>query len=257
MKNFPFFLIFFFISTTPLAFAESEFADYSAYDENGNVVKLSDYRGEVLFVNVWATWCVECREEMSYINELHDEFSEKGIRFINISIDTNPPEAIEMAQRMNMKSELWYDPGEQATRTFKMFGPPVTVIIDENGNQIHKWPGAIVEGTDVETRLANAIGLVEDHEIEGLSTSQQINLAIAFSAGLLSFLSPCILPLIPAYTSFITGMSLKELSSKNMTITNSGKTQSKFKIKTTVLSRGSMFVLGFSIVFITLGVTVS
>ncbi|RMW39448.1 MAG: hypothetical protein EA447_01015 [Nitrosopumilus sp.] len=246
-----FFIFIFTISFIPLAFAESDFAEYSAFDENGEVIKITDYEGEVLFVNVWATWCLECREEMPYINELHDEFSEKGIRFINISIDANPYDAMEMAERMNMKTELWYDPDDQASRAFKMLGPPVTVLIGADGNQIYKWPGAIMEGTDVETRLADSIGLASEEELAQISTAQQVNLAIAFTAGVLSFLSPCILPLIPSYIAFITGTSLKELSNTG----NSGK--SKLKIQTTVLTKGSLFILGFSVVFISLGLGVS
>lgn len=66
---------------------------------------------------------------------------------------------------------------------------------------------------------------------------------LAFSAGLLSFLSPCILPLIPAYLSYLAGSAVTELN------TNKSKLQ--------LLKQASLFVLGFSIVFITMGLTVS
>ncbi len=103
----------------------------------------------------------------------------------------------------------------------------------------------------------------------------QINIGIAFAAGLLSFLSPCVLPLIPAYATFITGMSLKDLSNiqnsgnsitpSNEKITESadgheelvGSTGSKLKIQTMVLTKGLLFVLGFSIIFVILGSAVS
>jgi len=241
-----------------MAFAESQYADYFAYDEDGNIVNLTNYDESILFVNVWATWCVECREEMPYINELYQEYSQQGVQFISISIDENPNDAIKMAQRLDMQTELWFDPDNNATREFKMFGPPVSLLIGKDGNLIHEWKGAIIEGTDVEKRINTALGITSDLEINSQDTLKNMGLVIAFSAGLLSFLSPCILPLIPAYVSFITGMSLKELSAKNnYSENNSNKTQSKFKVKTTVLTRGSMFVLGFSIIFVTLGIAVS
>ena len=103
----------------------------------------------------------------------------------------------------------------------------------------------------------------------------QISIGVAFVAGLLSFLSPCVLPLIPAYASFITGMSLKELSTAQSSdktgkfsqdeITEStngreevvGQSTSKFRIQTMVLTKGLLFVLGFSIIFVILGSAVS
>lgn len=73
---------------------------------------------------------------------------------------------------------------------------------------------------------------------------QSFGLLIAFSAGLLSFLSPCVLPLIPSYVTFITGMSLDELTVEN------GDRQ---RTRRAILVHGSLFVLGFTIVFVILG----
>ena len=71
--------------------------------------------------------------------------------------------------------------------------------------------------------------------------AESLGLVVAFTAGLLSFLSPCVLPLIPSYATFITGMSLDELQSEG------GRS------RRTVLTHGLLFVLGFSAVFILLG----
>jgi cytochrome c-type biogenesis protein len=71
-----------------------------------------------------------------------------------------------------------------------------------------------------------------------------IGLAVAFAAGLLSFLSPCVLPLIPSYVTFITGMSLDELT---------GADQERERARRAILVHGSLFVLGFTTVFVILG----
>jgi cytochrome c-type biogenesis protein len=73
-----------------------------------------------------------------------------------------------------------------------------------------------------------------------LGQAQGVGLAVAFTAGLLSFLSPCVLPLIPSYVTFITGMSLDELTTRQ-------------RDRRLVLIHGLLFVLGFTIVFVTLG----
>jgi cytochrome c-type biogenesis protein len=74
--------------------------------------------------------------------------------------------------------------------------------------------------------------------------AQSIGILVAFSAGLLSFLSPCVLPLIPSYATFITGMSLNELS---------GEGVEGFRRRRTALSHGIVFVSGFTLVFMMLG----
>jgi cytochrome c-type biogenesis protein len=73
---------------------------------------------------------------------------------------------------------------------------------------------------------------------------QTVGLAVAFAAGLLSFLSPCVLPLIPSYVTFITGMSIDELTAADA---------EREQIRRAVLVHGSLFVVGFTLVFVTLG----
>ncbi len=72
-----------------------------------------------------------------------------------------------------------------------------------------------------------------------MDTTASVGLLIAFSAGLLSFLSPCVLPLIPSYVTFITGMRLDEVQGS----------------RRTALVHASLFVLGFTIIFLLLGAT--
>lgn len=71
-----------------------------------------------------------------------------------------------------------------------------------------------------------------------------VGIAVAFMAGLLSFLSPCVLPLIPSYATFLTGMSLSELI---------GEGQPRAPVRRALLIHGALFVMGFTLVFIALG----
>jgi cytochrome c-type biogenesis protein len=73
--------------------------------------------------------------------------------------------------------------------------------------------------------------------------SENISLFVAFTAGLISFLSPCVLPLIPSYMAFITGVSLEELAEQ----------ENLKKVRKTVILNSSFFILGFSSIFIAMG----
>jgi cytochrome c-type biogenesis protein len=75
---------------------------------------------------------------------------------------------------------------------------------------------------------------------------QGIGLAVAFAAGMISFLSPCVLPVIPSYVTFITGMSLDELTAEDA---------SRDRARRAILVHGSLFVAGFSVVNVILGAT--
>jgi cytochrome c-type biogenesis protein len=77
-----------------------------------------------------------------------------------------------------------------------------------------------------------------------MADTQSIGLAVAFTAGLLSFLSPCVLPLIPSYVTFITGMSLDELTTRD-------------RDRRAVLVHAVLFVIGFTLVFMLMGASAS
>src|SRR5213082_2529385 len=75
----------------------------------------------------------------------------------------------------------------------------------------------------------------------------EVNLFVAFAAGILSFLSPCVLPLIPSYLSFVSGVSLDEMRSE----------QARARVRWRVVLNSLAFIVGFSLVFISLGASAS
>jgi cytochrome c-type biogenesis protein len=229
--------------------------DYKAIELDGTPVSISDYHGKVILVNLWATWCEPCREEMPGLGELHNMFPRSDFEIIGISIDDPGFEQV-IVQTMaedNLTYPVWLDPENRFQFMFRTIGVPESFLIDADGQIIHQWKGAFDPVSD------DTINLV-DATIQGTSyqSSEPIILTdglvagfvIAFSAGVLSFLSPCVLPLIPVYASLITGMSAKELSQET-----SQATRSKLRLTATV--KGIMFVIGFSIIFMLLGTTVS
>ena len=80
-----------------------------------------------------------------------------------------------------------------------------------------------------------------------MNQPQEISVFIAFSAGLLSFISPCVLPLVPSYITYITGVSFKELSD----------TEGKAKLRWATVFHSLLFIIGFSTIFILMGASAS
>jgi cytochrome c-type biogenesis protein len=229
--------------------------DYKAIELDGTPVSISDYQGKVILVNLWATWCEPCREEMPSLGELHSMFPRSDFEIIGVSIDDPGFEQI-IVQTMaedNLTYPVWLDPENRFQFMFRTIGVPESFLIDADGQIIHQWKGAFDPISDDTINLVDATIQGTSYQFSEptiLTDGLVAGFVIAFSAGVLSFLSPCVLPLIPVYASLITGMSAKELSQET-----SQATRSKLRLTATV--KGIMFVIGFSIIFMLLGTTVS
>ena len=229
--------------------------DYNAIALDGTPVSVSDYQGKVILVNLWATWCEPCREEMPALGELHSMFPRSDFEIIGVSIDDPGFEQV-IVQTMaedNLTYPVWLDPENRFQFAFRTIGVPESFLIDADGQIIHQWRGAFDPVSEDTINLVESSiqGIVyQSSEPTILTDGLVAGFVIAFSAGVLSFLSPCVLPLIPVYASLITGMSAKELSQET-----SQSTRSKLRLTATV--KGIMFVIGFSIIFMLLGTTVS
>ena len=229
--------------------------DYNAVALDGTPVSVSDYQGKVVLVNLWATWCEPCREEMPALGELHSIFPRSDFEIIGVSIDDPGFEQVIVRTMAddNLTYPVWLDPENRFQFAFRTIGVPESFLIDADGQIIHQWRGAfdpVSEDTInlVESSIQGTVYRSSEPTI--LTDGLVAGFVIAFSAGVLSFLSPCVLPLIPVYASLITGMSAKELSQET-----SQSTRSKLRLTATV--KGIMFVIGFSIIFMLLGTTVS
>ena len=229
--------------------------DYNAVALDGTPVSVSDYQGKVVLVNLWATWCEPCREEMPALGELHSIFPRSDFEIIGVSIDDPGFEQVIVRTMAddNLTYPVWLDPENRFQFAFRTIGVPESFLIDADGQIIHQWRGAFDPVSEDTINLVESSiqGIVyQSSEPTILTDGLVAGFVIAFSAGVLSFLSPCVLPLIPVYASLITGMSAKELSQET-----SQSTRSKLRLTATV--KGIMFVIGFSIIFMLLGTTVS
>ena len=245
-----FFLFFVFTILDQFAFAET--IPYQAQGTNGKQVSLADYKGKAVMLNGWATWCTECKKEMPLLEKLHQEFSAQGLTVIGVSTDNrfNDSKVTAFADGIGITYPIWRDPDDRFSPTFRAIGLPHTVLFDRDGNVVHVWNGAFDPLSDETKHYVNiALGNIKDDSKQ--EQIETIGLAVAFAAGLLSFLSPCVLPLVPVYATFISGLNIKEgLSENNLA---SGTKLNQYKTITT----GLLFVLGFSLVFIALGTSVA
>ncbi len=244
-----FFLFFVFTTLDQFAFAET--IPYQAQGTDGKQVSIDDYKGKAVMLNGWATWCTDCKKEMPYLEKLYQEFSADGFTVIGVSTDNrfSDGKVTVFADGIGITYPIWRDPDDRFSPTFRAIGLPHTVLFDRDGNVVHVWKGAFEPlSNDTKHYVNIALGNIkDDNKHEQIQT---ISVAVAFAAGLLSFLSPCVLPLVPVYATFISGLNIKEGLSENLV---SGTKLNQYK----TITNGVLFVLGFSLVFIALGASIA
>jgi cytochrome c biogenesis protein CcmG, thiol:disulfide interchange protein DsbE len=109
--------------------------DFALTDLNENPIRLSDYRGKVVFLNFWATWCTPCREEMPSMEVLYKNFEKDGLVILAVSIDrvTTTKDIPPFVKGMNLTFPVLMDSWGKTDKPYKRMGVPETFIIDQEG----------------------------------------------------------------------------------------------------------------------------
>lgn len=112
-----------------------EAPDFKLPDLNDKEVRLSDYRGKVVFLNFWATWCRPCREEMPSMEVLYKNFEKDGLVILAVSIDrvTTKKDIPPFVKSLNLTFPILIDSWGQTDKRYKLMGVPETYIIDQQG----------------------------------------------------------------------------------------------------------------------------
>jgi peroxiredoxin len=113
-------------------------------DSQPRVRTLADYGGDVVLLNVWATWCGPCRVEMPSMEALHKDFGSQGLRVVAVSIDqiAGPPQIREFARELGLTFEILHDSAQAIVRSYQVNGYPQSFVIGRDGTIRRKWIGA-------------------------------------------------------------------------------------------------------------------
>ncbi len=113
-------------------------------DLEGVTRSLSDYQGQVILVNLWATWCPPCKEEMPTLQAYHDKYQDRGFSIIAINDGDPPPDVIQFVEEYQLTFPVWLDPTYIATEdAFKTMNLPSSFVIDRSGTVRLYWVGEI------------------------------------------------------------------------------------------------------------------
>ena len=113
-------------------------------DEEGHDLTLGDFRGRVVLLNVWATWCIPCRKEMPALDRLQARLGGKDFLVIPLSIDREGVARVKrFYQELGLeKLGIYVDPSGKGSRALAIPGVPTTLLIDRQGREVARKMGA-------------------------------------------------------------------------------------------------------------------
>jgi peroxiredoxin len=119
--------------------------DFAAATLDGDTFRLSDYRGEIVVLNVWATWCPPCRVEIPGFIDLQREFGDRGVQFVGLTVDQGGVESVRGYVEEKGMNYPQVD-GRRAAQKYPGEAIPRTYLIDRQGRIRYAHTGVLMEG---------------------------------------------------------------------------------------------------------------
>lgn len=106
---------------------------FSLPDRTGQTVSLEEFKGQVVLINFWASWCGPCRQEMPLLEELHQRYSSLGFTLLGINVEEDSALADNFLQSMPVNFPILFDQTNSVSKAYDVIAMPTTVILDREG----------------------------------------------------------------------------------------------------------------------------
>ena len=120
------------------AFATSSSGPAPAFQltgRNGKAIDLSQYKGQVVMINFWATWCGPCRQEMPLLEDIYKKYKPMGFTLVGVNVEPDAKGAEAwLSKQKPVSFPIAFDTESKVSKMYKVAGMPSTVIVDRKGN---------------------------------------------------------------------------------------------------------------------------
>ena len=116
--------------------------EFRLADLNGKKISLSDFRGKVVFLNFWTTWCGACRVEMPAMQKLHTRFKDQNFAMVTVNLQESAPKVRDFVDRYKLTFTVLLDTHGEVGRRFGVRALPTTFILDKSGRIMGQALGA-------------------------------------------------------------------------------------------------------------------
>ncbi len=131
--------------------------DFKLEGQN-KTIQLSRYKGKVVYVDFWASWCVPCRKSFDWMNKMQSKYGDEGLKIIAINLDESKSKAKKFLQQLPASFEIAFDPKGSTAETYNIKIIPSSFIINQRGKIVHVSIG--FQGNDgekLETKIRQLI----------------------------------------------------------------------------------------------------
>jgi len=116
--------------------------DFTLPDLDGTPRKLSDYRGKVVLLNFWSTWCTPCRTEMPSMQRAFQRHKGNGFEILAVSLNVEgKPPVVEFVKELKLTFMILLDPKKEVARIYRVYALPTSYVIDKQGKIAYKLIG--------------------------------------------------------------------------------------------------------------------
>jgi len=106
---------------------------FTLKSREGKDISLASFKGQVVLLNFWATWCGPCREEMPQLNRLYEKYRASGFVLLGVNVDDDTSKAAEVAKKLGLTFPVLLDTDKKVSKLYDLSTMPSTVIIDRDG----------------------------------------------------------------------------------------------------------------------------
>jgi peroxiredoxin len=112
---------------------QDEAPDFTLKSLDGSNLRLEEYRGQVVLINFWASWCGPCRQEMPLLDRLHQRYEDTGFAVLGVNVEGEEAPARELIDRIPVTFPVLIDKGQQVSELYDLEAMPSTVVVDRDG----------------------------------------------------------------------------------------------------------------------------
>lgn len=107
----------------------------------GQKISLDDYKGKVVYLDFWASWCGPCRKSLPALNDIRNKYASRGFEVIAINVDENPDDGLKFLREYSVSYPIAYDPKGAVPAAYQLKGMPYAFLIDRKGVVRHIHEG--------------------------------------------------------------------------------------------------------------------
>jgi peroxiredoxin len=107
---------------------------FSLAARGGKTINLAQYKGQVVMINFWATWCGPCRQEMPLLESIYKKYNKMGFTLLGVNVEPDSKAAEGWLKATPVSFPILFDTKSEVSKMYQVAGMPSTVIVDRKGN---------------------------------------------------------------------------------------------------------------------------